>query len=321
MPIIDVHNLTRVYSRRQRTGWFRPATITETIAVSDLSLAIEAGERVAFIGPNGAGKTTTLRMLTGLLYPTSGQVQVDGMVPWLERKKLARSIGLVFGQRSQLWFDLPVIQSFDSLAVIYGLARHAYGERRDQLIETLKLGSLLTQPARSLSLGQRMRCEIAAALLHQPKILFLDEPTIGLDVEAKAILRDYLRAVNRLEDTTIILTSHDTGDIEDICSRVVMIDHGKKLLDQPLWQLRQDFDSGRRVVVTCHEPTPHIAWPPDMIEEIGPHRVVINIDTRVTKLTEAIAAMQAQLSITDLVIERTSLETIIRNLYAKNAVS
>lgn len=315
--MITVENLSRIYTRRVGGNLFRRGTLVQVPAVQDLSFKITAGERVAFIGPNGAGKTTTLRMLTGLLYPTSGTATVHDLVPWRDRKILARHIGLVFGQRSQLWLDLPVVDTFDSLAVIYDLDLADYRARRDQLVETLKISEFLHQAGRSLSLGQRMRCEIAASLLHRPKILFLDEPTIGLDVEAKAILRDYLRKLNRLEDTTIILTSHDTGDIEDICERVIMIDHGRKLLDQPLARLQQEFDAKRRLIVTTSEKEPAFTIAGVNITDAGPHRLVIDLDTRAQKLADVVGALQNQVGIEDMVIERTSLETIIRELYAR----
>lgn len=314
--MITTTHLSRDYIRKVGKGLFSSGTRVTVPAVQNLSFSIAIGESVAFIGPNGAGKTTTLRMLSGLLFPTSGEAEVAGFTPWVQRKELARVIGLVFGQRSQLWFDLPVIESFHALSVIYDLSQKSYRSRLQDLIDTLDLSSFVKQQVRSLSLGQRMRCEIAAALLHAPKVLFLDEPTIGLDVEAKAILRDYLKKLNEREKTTLLLTSHDTGDIEDICQRVIMIDHGRKLLDQPLSLLQKDFDSGRRLVVSTHEPAPCIDWPTEMIEETGSHRFVLNIDTREMRLSDAIARLQSSVDIQDLVIERTSLETIIRHLYA-----
>lgn len=316
--MINVQDLTRIYTRKLSNGWFRPATRLDHIAVDHLSFHITPGERVAFIGPNGAGKTTTLRMLTGLLYPTSGMAQVAGYIPWKDRKKLAREIGIVFGQRSQLWAALPVIESFHSLRVIYDVPKAAFTARLDDLAQRLAIEDFLHQPARSLSLGQRMRCEIAAALIHGPKVLFLDEPTIGLDVEAKAVLRDYLKTLNTANGTTIILTSHDTGDIEDICERVIMIDHGRKLMDQPLQQLLQSFDTGRRIVITTEEKDPPCAGLEDMLAERAPHRLTLNVDAQTIKLTQAMALVQSQATITDIVIERTPLETIIRRLYAQN---
>ena len=289
--MINVQDLTRIYTRKLSNGWFRPATRLDHIAVDHLSFHIMPGERVAFIGPNGAGKTTTLRMLTGLLYPTSGMAQVAGYIPWKDRKKLAREIGIVFGQRSQLWAALPVIESFHSLRVIYDVPKAAFTARLDDLAQRLAIEDFLHQPARSLSLGH---------------------------VEAKAVLRDYLKTLNTANGTTIILTSHDTGDIEDICERVIMIDHGRKLMDQPLQQLLQSFDTGRRIVITTEEKDPPCAGLEDMLAECAPHRLTLNVDAQAIKLTQAMALVQSQATITDIVIERTPLETIIRRLYAQN---
>jgi ABC-2 type transport system ATP-binding protein len=227
--IVHVQGLTKTFRRSDGRVF---------TAVDHIDFGIDAGERVAFIGPNGAGKSTTLKMLTGLLYPSSGSARVAGFVPWAERSRLAYEIGIVFGQRSQLWYHLRVRDSFALLGKIYGLDAGTYRARTAELAEVLRIGDLLESPVKSLSLGQRMRCEIAAALLHRPKILFLDEPTIGLDVTAKALLREHLKHLAEAEDTVIVLTSHDTGDIEEICARVILVNHGRVLLDQPLATLR-----------------------------------------------------------------------------------
>jgi ABC-2 type transport system ATP-binding protein len=238
--IVEVRNLTKQFAGT------RGRVFT---AVDGISFTIEAGERVAFIGPNGAGKSTTLKMLAGLLYPTSGSARVAGYVPWDERRRLAFDIGIVFGQRSQLWYQLCVRDSFDLLAKIYGLEPQSYRTRAAHVADVLRIGAFLDAPVKSLSLGQRMRCEIAAALLHGPKILFLDEPTIGLDVTAKALLREHLRHLAEAEDTVILLTSHDVGDIEHICERVILVNHGRVLVDQPLEALRASFPRERRVTI------------------------------------------------------------------------
>ena len=238
-PLVDVWGLRKTYEKRVRTGGFFNRKRSEPIeAVSDVSFIINPRERVAFIGPNGAGKSTTLKILTGILHPTSGHAKVAGFVPWKDRKQVAMRIGTVFGQRSQLWADLDVVDSFDLIARIYGVEERHYHKRCEQLCDLLKIGGFLKSKVRTLSLGQRMRCEIAASLLHQPQVLFLDEPTIGLDVEAKAILRSYLRRLAEEEDTAIILTSHDGGDIDRICDRIILIDDGRLFLDEPLAQFR-----------------------------------------------------------------------------------
>ena len=237
-------------------GWLAKGIKQTVEAVAELSFTIEAGAKVAFIGPNGAGKSTTLRMLCGLLRPTSGKAHVCGLVPWEETRRLARSIGLVFGQRSHLWPSLPVRDSYDLLAKIYDLDRQAYHAQRDKLAAVFGLDELLAQPARTLSLGQRMRCDLGAALLHQPPVLFLDEPTIGLDVVAKALLRDHLNLLAHEFNTTILLTSHDTGDIERICDRVMLIDRGRKLLDTALTELQRDYNRFKTLRLATAEENP-----------------------------------------------------------------
>ncbi|MBM3534649.1 MAG: ATP-binding cassette domain-containing protein [Alphaproteobacteria bacterium] len=231
---ILVENLAKSFrtrSARRLRDLFSAMPVAEVHAVRGISFSIRPGERVAFIGPNGAGKSTTLKMLTGILTPSAGHAWVAGFVPWEERQKLARRIGILFGQRSQLWYHLPVRDSLRLIARIYGLERHPAEARLSRLAKTLAIEALLDRPVSQLSLGQRLRCEIAAALMHAPPILLLDEPTIGLDVSAKASLRDHLIELSAEEGTTILLTSHDTGDIERICERALVIDRGLLLLD------------------------------------------------------------------------------------------
>jgi ABC-2 type transport system ATP-binding protein len=238
--IVEVEGLTKRFERRRSESF---------TAVDRVGFTIAPGERVALIGPNGAGKSTTLKMLTGLLYPSSGTARVAGFVPWTERRRLAYEIGIVFGQRSQLWYHLKVRDSFELLGKIYGLAAPLYRARTCELADVLRIEALLDEPVRTLSLGQRMRCEIAAALLHAPKILFLDEPTIGLDVTAKALLREHLKRLAEAEDTVILLTSHDTGDIEQICARVILVNNGRVLVDKSLDDLRSAFPHEKRITI------------------------------------------------------------------------
>jgi ABC-2 type transport system ATP-binding protein len=216
---------------------FRP--LSETVhAIDGLSFSIAPGERVAFIGPNGAGKSTTLKVLAGILRPDAGDVRVLGFVPSAERRRLAFQIGTVFGQRSQLWYQLPPRDTFDLLGRVYEIDRGRHRRRIAMLTALFELGGLVDTPVRQLSLGERMRCEIAASLLHSPRLLFLDEPTIGLDVSAKAAIRDLLRTESERERVTLLLTSHDTGDIERVCTRVIVINHGRLLWDGPVAALR-----------------------------------------------------------------------------------
>lgn len=213
-------------------------------AINHLSFSIEDGETVGYIGPNGAGKSTTIKILSGILRPDGGTCLVNGRTPWKERKEYVRQIGVVFGQRSQLWWDIPVIDSFELLQAIYSIPGPAYRSKLDELTQLLHLEELLKTPTRQLSLGQRMRCEIAASLLHDPKLLFLDEPTIGLDAVSRIAVRDFIRKMNEEHKTTVILTTHDMQDIEAIARRVILIGRGQKLLDGTLEDLRREADGG-----------------------------------------------------------------------------
>lgn len=229
MSAVFTEDLRKVFSYG-RSFW-RKSAGKEMVAVQGINLTVPEGQAVAFIGPNGAGKSTTIKMLTGILKPTSGQARVLGLDPWRQRRELVREIGAVFGQRSQLWLHLPASDTFDLLAEIYGLGKNDYRKRRDMLIERFELGDFLDTPVRKLSLGQRMKAEIAASLLHKPRLLLLDEPTIGIDVVARQRLRELICQWNREEGLTVFLTSHDTGDIESVASRVVVINHGQVVLD------------------------------------------------------------------------------------------
>src|SRR3989344_2024199 len=244
---ITVSNLTKKFSfsaRNASSGWlknlFSPET-KEIVAVNDISFSVKHGERIAFIGPNGAGKSTTIKMLTGILFPTSGKVNILGLDPTKDRKRLAYQIGTVFGQRSQLLPNLPLTDSLEFFGVMYDMPEKEIKKRITELVELFDLGSFITQPVRKLSLGQRMRAEVAASLIHKPKIILLDEPTIGLDVVAKKSLRDLLLKINKEENTTIFLTSHDVGDIESLCERTIVINHGVIVKDLPTQDLAKTF--------------------------------------------------------------------------------
>src|SRR5215470_10049458 len=218
-------------------------------ALADVSFSLEAGELLAFIGPNGAGKSTTVKILSGILRPTSGRVEVNGLVPYEDRIRHVARIGVVFGQRSQLWWDLPVIDGFDLLADIYRVEPGRYRQRRDELVAMLRLEPLLSQPGRQLSLGKRMRAEFVAALLHDPTILFLDEPTIGLDAPSKLAVREFVHRLNREQGVTVLLTTHDMHDIEALAERVIVIGHGRVLADSPFEALRANVLAERRLHV------------------------------------------------------------------------
>jgi ABC-2 type transport system ATP-binding protein len=327
MAAIAVEHLTKTFRSRPRPAdergrlrrFLNPAPVQNVPAVRDLSFEIAAGERVAFIGPNGAGKSTTLKILTGILDPTSGHAEVAGFVPWRQRRRLAMEIGIVFGQRSQLWYHLPVRASLDLIAAIYSIDDGAYRERLARLAESFEIIDLLDRPVAQLSLGQRIRAEIVAASLHAPKILLLDEPTIGLDVTAKAALRDHLNALSREEGTTVLLTSHDTGDIERICERVVLIDHGRLLLDLPLERLRRDFLKTRTVVLATDEERPSLDLPGVATVASEPYRLTLAVDVAVTPIERAVETALARLTLRDIVIENPPLEAVIAAIYRGEA--
>ena len=294
---------------------FRPAPTTDVPAVRDISFAIGEGERVAFIGPNGAGKSTTLKMLTGILRPTSGRAEVAGLVPWQQRRQLAYRIGIVFGQRSQLWHHLPVRSSLDLLRRIYGVDAATHAARLTELSVIFDIAGFLDRPVAELSLGQRIRCEIAAVLLHAPRVLLLDEPSIGLDVTAKAALRDHLNTLSRRASTTVLLTSHDTGDVEKICDRVIVIDEGRLLLDQPLDRLRRSFLQRRSVVLITTEERPSLELPGVAVVSAEPYRLTLSVDTTVTAVEHVVGTALRLLSVRDLVIENPPLEEIVKAIY------
>jgi ABC-2 type transport system ATP-binding protein len=291
----------------------------ELMVVRDLSFAIKAGERVAFIGPNGAGKSTTLKMLTGILHPTSGTAEVEGFVPWRQRRQLAYKIGIVFGQRSQLWYQLTVRQSLELLGKLYAVDALPFERRLARLAERFAIEGELDRRVAELSLGQRLRCEIAAALLHAPSLLLLDEPTIGLDVTAKAALRDHLNALSREDGTTILLTSHDTGDIERICERVIVIDHGAIILDLPLEQLRSRFLGPRAIVLVTNEASPVFSHPGVAVIAAESYRLTLSVDTSLARVDQVIAAALERLQVRDLVVEETPLEEVVKAIYRSEA--
>ncbi|KKK37715.1 daunorubicin ABC transporter ATP-binding protein [Mesobacillus campisalis] len=254
MNVIEVQNLRKEFksfsSRPGLTGAFRDLLTRNYkvhAAVDDISLTVKQGEMVGYIGENGAGKSTTIKMLTGILTPTSGSIVVNGMDPHKEREEFVRTIGVVFGQRSQLWWDIAVQESFRLLKKVYRVSDADYNRHMGHVIETLEIGPLLDKPVRKLSLGQRMRCELAAALIHNPPLLFLDEPTIGLDVLVKLKIRKFLKEINEQYKTTILLTTHDLTDIEALCERVVLLDEGKIIYDGKLSQLQTSAVEGKQV--------------------------------------------------------------------------
>jgi ABC-2 type transport system ATP-binding protein len=256
MDAIIVNQLRKEFKvQKNRTGLagaFRDLfkrEYNQVVAVNDISFTIPKGEICGYIGENGAGKSTTIKMLTGILVPTSGELMVSGYVPYQDRERFVRDIGVVFGQRSQLWWDIGVIESFQLLRKVYRVEEAVFKVRLDELVERLQIGDILSRPVRKLSLGQRMRCELVASLLHNPSIVFLDEPTIGLDIVVKMEIREFLKEMNRKYGTTILLTTHDLQDIEALCSRVIMLDDGNVIYDGGLEELKANWGKGREVVL------------------------------------------------------------------------
>ncbi|WP_416072011.1 ABC transporter ATP-binding protein [Streptomyces sp. ID05-04B] len=254
---IEVDRVEKVFDVRRRTGFLR-RELRQVRAVDGLSFSVARGEMVGYIGPNGAGKSTTIKMLTGILTPSGGRLRVAGIDPSRERTRLAHRIGVVFGQRTTLWWDLPLIDSYRLMHRMYRIPDGRYRENLDRLVELLDLAALLETPVRQLSLGQRMRGDIAAALLHDPEVLYLDEPTIGLDVVSKARVREFLRELNTERGTTVLLTTHDLQDIEQLCSRVMVIDHGRLVYDGALAGLHEVGESERTLVVDLERESPPI---------------------------------------------------------------
>ncbi|HEY9786303.1 MAG TPA: ATP-binding cassette domain-containing protein [Candidatus Obscuribacterales bacterium] len=286
-------------------------------AVNRLSFAVSEGQAVAFIGPNGAGKSTTIKMLSGIIRPSAGEARVLGMVPWKERSQLVRHIGTVFGQKSQLWLHLPPQDTFDLLAQVYELAKFDYLRQRDLLVERFGLASFMDTPVRKLSLGQRMRAEIAASLLHRPRLVFLDEPTIGLDVVARQELRDLIREWNREEGLTVFLTSHDTGDIESVAERVIVINHGRVVLDGDVAAVRQEVSDSRVVEVKFDHPFEWTDLPGVRVLSSSTYVLRLEVDRNVTGVETFIQKLLSAGSVADVSIEAPPLEEIIAHLYNK----
>jgi ABC-2 type transport system ATP-binding protein len=286
-------------------------------AVDGVSFSIAAGEFVGFIGPNGAGKSTTIKMLTGVLEPSGGSARVGGLVPRRDRIAHTSRIGVVFGQRTQLWWDLPVVESYTLLRHIYRTEAKSFEDQLARLTALLDLSPLLDVPVRKLSLGQRMRCELAASLLHSPRLLFLDEPTIGLDVVAKEAIREFLAAENRERGTTILLTTHDLSDIERLCPRMILIDHGKVVYDGAVDAIKRSLGSERRLCVDFEGPAP--AELPDgvEVEERRAERLVLRFRPERIGAARLIAFLSDRTPIADLVLEEQPIERIVAELYRR----
>ena len=287
----------------------------ETIKALDrVSFTIEAGEMVGYIGPNGAGKSTTIKIMCGVLTPDAGRCEINGRTPWQERTAHVREIGVVFGQRSQLWWDVPVIDSFELIRDIYGVNDLSYRSSLEELKELLELQELLKTPARALSLGQRMRCEIAASLIHKPKVLFLDEPTIGLDAVSKIAVRQFIRRLNTEQGTTVILTTHDMQDIEALTERILLVGKGRILLDGTMTELKRRFSQSKTLAIEYRGELPDL---PDgsILRESSVGRVLLDIDPELISVSDFIASLSAQVEILDLSVSGISSEEMVAAMY------
>ncbi len=329
--MIRVEGLSKSFRVAKRREGMRGALLdllhreqTEVRAVDAVSFRVAEGEMVGLIGPNGAGKSTTLKILTGILVPSSGTVVVNGLVPWKDRTRHVASLGAVFGQRSSLWWDLPVGESLRLLAEIYRVPPDRYRNRMAELDRRLGISKYLQVPVRKLSLGERMRCDLAAALLHEPKILFLDEPTIGLDVVAKAAMRGFLKEANRDLGATVLLTTHDLADIEELCSRVLLIDKGRLLYDGALEELRRRHDVQARLRMDFSRPVSRaelqaafpgagVAWE----DKGGASSWEAAVDRRQAQPVDLIRALLAGLPVADLALAATPVEEVVRRIYAE----
>jgi ABC-2 type transport system ATP-binding protein len=324
MSVIEVNHLYKEFqiARRQEGlgGALRSLfhrEYTSKMAVQDISFAVNQGEVVGYIGPNGAGKSTTIKMLTGILVPTSGEIRVNGVIPFKERQKNARQIGVVFGQRTQLWWDLPTIESFELLKQVFQIPDARYRQNMATFSDILGLEEFLNTPVRQLSLGQRMRADIAASLLHDPMILFLDEPTIGLDVVAKERMRSFIKEINRERGVTVILTTHDMSDIEKLCRRMILIDNGRVMYDGELSRIKERFGKDRVLILDLEGGTAGFSIAgAQVIKEEG-NRKWLRFNRDVVTASQLINQISEKYEIKDLTIKDPEIEVMIRQIYEK----
>jgi ABC-2 type transport system ATP-binding protein len=326
MPVIEVHGLTKRFRTSRRDPGLRGAfralfhrRTEEMTAVKEVSFVVEEGELVGFLGPNGAGKTTTLKMLAGLLYPTEGEAHVLGYVPWKRAENYRRQFALLLGQKNQLWWDLPARESLELNARIYGIAPESFRRTVAELTELLGVGDKLNVMVRELSLGERMKMELIAALLHQPKVLLLDEPTIGLDVVSQKTVRDFLRRHNATRHTTILLTSHYMADISELCRRVIIIDHGTIFFDGRLGEVVDRFAGFKLITIQCAE---HADPGPERLARYGEvvERTSVSVKLKVTRdrVIPVCKALLDELPVRDIDIQEVPIEDVIRQIFARS---
>ncbi len=318
--MIELENISKTYKVTKRNAGLKNAAKSyikreyeEVKALDNISFKIDEGEMVGYIGPNGAGKSTTIKIMCGILTPDSGKCIINGLVPYKDRKDYVKDIGVVFGNRSALWWDVPVEDSFELLKEIYNIPNEEYEKQKNMLTQMLNIEQIIRTPTRQLSLGQRMRCEIAAAFLHNPKIVFLDEPTIGLDSTSKIAVREFIKKINKEKNTTIILTTHDTGDIEALTKRIILIGKGKLLLDGKLKDLTKKYS---KKIITVKYKGRITELPLGMqVLEKNQEETKFVIDENVIKLTEAIVFLTNATEILDLDVSNTDIDDVVANLY------
>jgi len=310
---VRVRDLSKIFEVPVKKG--NKSAVSKIVAVAGISFDVKEGEVLGFIGPNGAGKSTTIKMLTGILIPTSGSIKVAGFDPQSERSKLVMQIGTVFGQRSQLVYNLPVNDSFDLFSKLYELESARYIKRRDYLFDAFAINEYANQPVRKLSLGQRMRAEVALALLHEPKIVFLDEPTIGLDIVAKQALRDTLLKLNKEQGTTIFLTSHDIGDIEMLTQRTIVVNHGQIVVDEDTLKLKNRYMQVKSVHLSLKEKIKEFTDPRLMAIKLSGKELHFKVDTKKHAINEIIKDILNRYQVEDIDIANPELEDVIREIY------
>jgi len=316
VAVIELADVHRDFVVRRKAGRLRRERVVVK-AVDGLGFAVERGEIVGYIGPNGAGKSTTVKLLTGILVPSAGRVRVVGLDPSRQRIPLARRIGAMFGQRVQLWWDLPLLDSFELLRHIYRIPGERYARNLAEFRRVLELDPFLHTPVRQLSLGQRIRGEIVAAMLHDPEVVFLDEPTIGLDIVAKQRVREFLLAANRQRGVTVMLTTHDLADIERLCSRILILDHGRLVYDGGLEALRARYGGERTLVVDLEEPAAALRVTDARVTRVDGPRQWIAFDRERTNAARLAAEVAAQAALRDLTVEEPDIEDVVRRIYAE----
>ena len=321
MSFIEVKQISKTFRVAKKKSGLRESIksffkreYVEIKAVDDISFSIDKGEIVGYIGPNGAGKSTTIKMLSGILTPDAGTCKINGMVPWKERVRYVKNIGVVFGQRSQLWWDIPAEDTFDLLKDIYEIPEEKYQTTKKDLIERLNLYDIINIPVRQLSLGQRMRCEIAASLIHNPEILFLDEPTIGLDAVSKQVVREFIKKLNQEKHTTIILTSHDMADITTLAKRIILIGKGKVLYDGSLKKLQNKYQTEKYVSINTRD---FLSIQNKGIKDIRKNKdgYDLVIDIRHITISELLNVISKKITIEDIEIDHEGIDNIIVKLY------